>query len=559
MQFNVTYDANTLATAPSGFFSAVNYVVTLFDTTFTNTATVNIEVGYGDFPYDGSQVTSYLGLNQQNNVVSASYSQVRQALINEGAPGASTLPSTSPLNGQLELGSAQEKALGLIGSSSALDGWVGIASNAELQRLDGTSWSFSSTATPTAAQYYLIGVIEHEFSEVMGRSSYLDTRGEYGIIDLYRYAAANVRQTGTGDPAYFSINNGVTNLDSFNNPHVAAGDLSDWAPNAGPSGVFKYAAADAFDNNSLPGQINALTSTDLTLMEALGWGAATPVSPPPPPPPPAASPPPPPLPIPTAPNDFYGNGFSDILWQNTDGTVAIWEMNGATVIADPIIANPGTAWRAIGGGDFNGDGYSDILFQHTDGSVAIWEMNGAIVTADPIIANPGTSWKAIGAGDFNHDGSILSLPTPGRRGRRSAAAISTAMVIPISCSSIPTVRWRFGTAAPVIANPGTSWHPVLGSGSGTTVGGSSDATFASSAATDTASSSNTTTASGAQSTVAAVGFGDISEPVPARSATASSADIMPVFPNTGGDPLLFPTGSTPPPADPNMPHGTLFG
>jgi len=158
-------------------------------------------------------------------------------------------------------------------------------------------------------------------------------------------------------------------------------------------------------------------------------------------------------------------------------------------------ANPGTSWKAIGTGNFTGDGFSDdILWRNTDGTVAIWEMNGATVTA-----------------------------------------------------------------APVIANPGTSWHPVLGSGSGTTVGGSSGATFASSAATDTASSSNTTTASGAQSTVAAVGFGDISEPVPARSATASSADIMPVFPNTGGDPLLFPTGSTPPPADPNMPHGTLFG
>src|SRR6266478_748607 len=94
MQLNVTYDAVTLATAPSAFFSAVNYVVTLFDATFTNNATVNIEVGYGVFPYDNSQLVYYLGLNEQNNIVSASYSQVRQALVNEGADGASTLPST---------------------------------------------------------------------------------------------------------------------------------------------------------------------------------------------------------------------------------------------------------------------------------------------------------------------------------------------------------------------------------------------------------------------------------------------------------------------------------
>ena len=40
------------------------------------------------------------------------------------------------------------------------------------------------------------------------------------------------------------------------------------------------------------------------------------------------------------------------------------------------VANPGTSWKAIGTGDFNGDGLSDILLQNTNGQVAIWEMNG---------------------------------------------------------------------------------------------------------------------------------------------------------------------------------------
>src|SRR4029077_19821125 len=124
--------------------------------------------------------------------------------------------------------------------------------------------------TPGATEVYLVGVIEHEFSEVMGRTSFLDTRGEYGILDLYRYASPGVRQTGTGDPAYFSIDGGFTNLDNFNDPRLAAGDLGDWAPDVGRSGAFQYAGADAFDNNSLPGQINGLTLTDLTLMAALG-------------------------------------------------------------------------------------------------------------------------------------------------------------------------------------------------------------------------------------------------------------------------------------------------
>jgi hypothetical protein len=40
--------------------------------------------------------------------------------------------------------------------------------------------------------------------------------------------------------------------------------------------------------------------------------------------------------------DFYGNGISDILWQNIDGQVAIWQMNGTTPIAGKLAGtNPG--------------------------------------------------------------------------------------------------------------------------------------------------------------------------------------------------------------------------
>src|SRR4029077_15010195 len=156
------------------------------------------------------------------------------------------------------------KALGLTGANTSLDGWVGIASNATVQQETGGSWSFSPTAVPGANQYYIVGAIEHEISEIMGRVSYLSNGGDYGVMDLYRYAAAGVRQAGTGGPAYFSIDGGRTNLDNWNNARLAAGDLGDWAAGAG---------ADAFLNASPPGQINGLTGTVLTLMDALGWGS----------------------------------------------------------------------------------------------------------------------------------------------------------------------------------------------------------------------------------------------------------------------------------------------
>ena len=136
---------------------------------------------------------------------------------------------------------------------------VGVASDVTLQQIGG-SWSYSATATPSNNQYYLVGALEHEITEVMGRTSYLPVRNEYGVMDLYRYKASGVRQTGTGGPAYFSTNSGATNLDNWNTQ--AGGDIGDWAGSAG---------ADAFLAFNPSGQISGLTATDQTLMSALGW------------------------------------------------------------------------------------------------------------------------------------------------------------------------------------------------------------------------------------------------------------------------------------------------
>ena len=95
-------------------------------------------------------------------------------------------------------------------------------------------------------------------------------------------------------------------------------------------------------------------------------------------------------------SDFDGDGYSDILWQNTSGEVAIWEMNGTSVIGGGRLGNPGPSWHAIGTGDYYGHGYSDILFQNVSGEVYIWEMNGTSVIGGASLGNPGPSWHAIG-------------------------------------------------------------------------------------------------------------------------------------------------------------------
>jgi FG-GAP-like repeat len=110
------------------------------------------------------------------------------------------------------------------------------------------------------------------------------------------------------------------------------------------------------------------------------------------------------------PDDFNGNFLSDILWQNSDGTPAIWLMNGTSVASlggiGPFPFNPGPSWQIKGTGDFNFDTKADILWQGADGTAAIWLMNGMNALAVGAVGpfNPGPSWQIKGTGDFNNDG-----------------------------------------------------------------------------------------------------------------------------------------------------------
>jgi hypothetical protein len=118
--------------------------------------------------------------------------------------------------------------------------------------------------------------------------------------------------------------------------------------------------------------------------------------------------------------DFNGDGYADILWRNTStGTVAIWEMDGTAILnqSASFVGNVPAYWSVVGTGDFNGDGYADILWRDTSGNVAIWEMNGTSILNQSAesVGNVSTSWSVVGTGDFNGDGysDILWRDTSG--------------------------------------------------------------------------------------------------------------------------------------------------
>ena len=85
-------------------------------------------------------------------------------------------------------------------------------------------------------------------------------------------------------------------------------------------------------------------------------------------------------PLAHAPNDFNGDGTSDILWQNpTTGQVGQWSMqNGQPSWAS--IGFSGGGWNISGVGDFNGDSTSDIFGRMRR---PVRSGNGACKTASP--------------------------------------------------------------------------------------------------------------------------------------------------------------------------------
>ena len=197
------------------------------------------------------------------------FAQITSALAQDPHSGSDAialahLPTVDPISGThaYYMTSAQAKALGLQGPSDALDGTVQFANNPpfDYDRSDGI--------TPGSYDFY--GTVAHEFSEVMGRE--LNAIGNevqtgkpngYYPFDLFKYSAAGVPTFVGTTAGYFSPDGGVTNLDNFNAD--SDDDFGDWASSAGD---------DAFRAFSDTGVVNAVTPTDIVVMDVIGWDAA---------------------------------------------------------------------------------------------------------------------------------------------------------------------------------------------------------------------------------------------------------------------------------------------
>ncbi|WP_420384382.1 NF038122 family metalloprotease [Novosphingobium sp.] len=261
--------------APAGFATAVAAAVQYFETTLTNTVTVNLTFTWGPLS-NGIVGETDFGSNFGN----VSYASWRAALLaNASASGADAdnltaaqaLPATDPLgNGKVVVSYPYASAIGLAIPGETSDP---AATDATITLSSALSYTFDPAHRTVAGDYDAIAALEHEISEALGRiagsdgydpgsSKAASTISKPNPLDFFRYAnGTGALDTSTSYAnASFSLT-GATNLIQMGEE---GGDLSDWGTSV-TGDLVGYAYS------SIP---ETFTAVDLQAMAAIGWHIA---------------------------------------------------------------------------------------------------------------------------------------------------------------------------------------------------------------------------------------------------------------------------------------------
>lgn len=108
--------------------------------------------------------------------------------------------------------------------------------------------------------------------------------------------------------------------------------------------------------------------------------------------------------------DFNGDGLTDVLWRNSAGWLTDWLGTPSGGFADNVtnfLRNVDSSWQVAGTGDFNHDGFTDILWRASDGTITDWlgNSNGSFSdNLSNLLRSVDTSWQVDSIGDYNGDG-----------------------------------------------------------------------------------------------------------------------------------------------------------
>jgi hypothetical protein len=262
-QFTIvpTFDSSITVNDPANaaaIEATINQAIAVYESVITTPITVNItyaEMGGGL----GESETPLYGFG---------YQTVAQALLAKYAANptdpsdvsaAASVPNqaTDPMTGgsTMWISQAEARALGF-GVATSSDGEVFL--NTSIMNLN------SSQTNPN--HYSLLAVVEHETDEVLGTGSGLNLSGSpFNLAprpeDLFRYSASGTRSYSTSAAtSYFSVNQGATNLVSFN--QNGSGDYGDWLVNS---------PAQVQDWEGTPGTTPTLGPNELAALDVVGY------------------------------------------------------------------------------------------------------------------------------------------------------------------------------------------------------------------------------------------------------------------------------------------------
>lgn len=278
LEIDLIWDSS-VANAPSGFTQAVIDAAEYYTTLFSTKEVINIEVGWGEI--GGSTLASNALGESESLGYLTNYATVTNALEKDGYTFSAT---NEPTTAQFFVNSAEAKAWGLISGStvgsSSLDGYIGFST------LSGTgySWNLAASATGSntgtgSTQFDLQSVALHEISEVMGRigmeGETVNGKVTYTPLDLFNFKSPGVLElSSTG--GYFSVNDGTTNLGTYNDAAAYSGDIADWASytsttQSDTEGLPSGNVYDAYDAFAFPGYNGDLSQSDILEDAALGY------------------------------------------------------------------------------------------------------------------------------------------------------------------------------------------------------------------------------------------------------------------------------------------------
>ena len=276
--FNFSFDSTINATNFGSNVAALEADAAAVGATYSNLYTNNVTLNIG-FTADTTPGALASSSATYDQTAIYSYSAIRSDLIANASTPASisatnALPLIDPsiLQGGYIVPSAEGKALGLVAANaSGSDGTVNVGTNIG----SGSNWDFAGTSTPAANDYSFMDAIEHEISELMGRTTQLTNSGWpwNGPMDLLRCTRTspttgviNMSPTATG--VYFSTDGCATDAKDYNPPNSNGADIQDFASSSTP---------DPYDAYGTPGAYAPLSPIDQQVMNTLGWQSPSPV------------------------------------------------------------------------------------------------------------------------------------------------------------------------------------------------------------------------------------------------------------------------------------------